>query len=359
MSLKKVVGLLAGFALAVGLLGAGVGAVFTDSVTAQENINVGTFQCKIVAATPIGASDGIAVDGKSVTYTAPTIMSSAAGTAPFSFTVQNTGTIADVLTVSTSPVVSAPWSIINAPFAPVPLAAGAQTTYNTGISWIELQNANIGQRGTVTWTVNCGENAPTAIFDNTPSALPVHGYALSFNGERTSEYGSQVAFAGSARKLQTATVDMVSYPCQTGSYADTTCLTTAGATYNVPITLNVYNVASSNAVGSLIGSVTPTFAIPYRPSADPTNCPSATNKFYLAGDCYTALDAPITFDLSSLNVPNGVIFGVAFSTSDTGCTGYWRCQVELADLQDALGVDLRFAAHPQDALIAGAFTLFH
>ena len=47
------------------------------------------------------------------------------------------------------------------------------------------------------------------VFDNTPSALPVNGYALSFNGERTAEYGTQVAFAGSARKLHTATVDMV------------------------------------------------------------------------------------------------------------------------------------------------------
>jgi len=321
MSLKKVVGLLAGFALAVGLIGAGVGAVFTDSVTAKENINVGTFQCKIVAATPSAAS--LSADGKSLTYTAPTIMSSAAGSAPFSFTVQNTGTIADVLTVSTTPV-SAPWSVINAPFAPAPLAAGATHVYNTGVSWTALDNSNLGQSGSVTWTVTCGENIPAVVFDNTPSALPVHGYALSFNGERTAEYGSQVGFAGSARKLQTATVDMVSYPCQNGNYNDATCVTTPGATYNVPITLNVFNVGSSNAVGALIGSVTQTFAIPYRPSADAT-C-SDTNKFQGApGDCYTALDAPITFDLSSLsNVPDGVIFGIAFATSDTGgAAGPW------------------------------------
>ncbi len=52
MSIRKVVGLLAGFALAVGLIGAGVGASFTSSVTAQENIKVGTFQCMIVDAIP-------------------------------------------------------------------------------------------------------------------------------------------------------------------------------------------------------------------------------------------------------------------------------------------------------------------
>jgi len=32
----------------------------------------------------------------------------------------------------------------------VPLAAGASTTYNTGVAWTELSNANIGQSGTIT-----------------------------------------------------------------------------------------------------------------------------------------------------------------------------------------------------------------
>ncbi len=179
MSLRKMVGLIAGFALAVGLLGAGVGASFTDLVTAKENINVGTFQCKIIAATPSAAA--LSADGKSLTYTAPDIMSSAAGSAPFSFTVQNTGTIADVLTVSTSPVLSAPWSIINAPFAPVPLAAGGTHLYSTGIAWAELSNANLGTSGTVTWTVNCGEVPPP--FTLLGDAIVVAGAAqLSYDG---------------------------------------------------------------------------------------------------------------------------------------------------------------------------------
>jgi predicted ribosomally synthesized peptide with SipW-like signal peptide len=166
MSLRKMAGLFAGFALAVGLIGAGVSASFSDAVTAKENINVGTFQCKIIAATPLAASDGIALDGKSVTYTAPTIMSSAAGSAPFSFTVENTGSIAARLTVSTSPV-SAPWSIINAPLPAATLAAGGTQVYSTGVNWTELNNSNLGQVGTVTWTVNCNEvPAPVTVDSN-------------------------------------------------------------------------------------------------------------------------------------------------------------------------------------------------
>jgi hypothetical protein len=158
MSLRNVAGLLAGFGLVAGLIGSGVGAVFTDQVTAQENINVGTFACQIVAATP-GAD--IAPDGKSVSYTAPTIMSSAPGSAPFSFTVENVGTIPQDLTVSTSGV-SGPFSIIGAPFAPVALAGGDTHAYSTGVQWTELSTPGVS--GTATWTVSCGElPAPVTI----------------------------------------------------------------------------------------------------------------------------------------------------------------------------------------------------
>ena len=95
MSLRKTVGLLAAFALAVGMIGAGVSAQFTDQVKAQENIDVGTFSCKIVNP----SMGNVTPDGKSLVYTAPKIESSAPSSAPFTFTVQNTGSIADVLKI--------------------------------------------------------------------------------------------------------------------------------------------------------------------------------------------------------------------------------------------------------------------
>ncbi len=168
MSLRKVAALLAAFGLLVGLIQSGVAAQFTDQVIATQNINVGTFECKITDAT---AGAVIAGDAKSVSYTAPTIESSAPGSAPFFFTVQNTGTIPDVLTVTTSPV-SSPWSIIGAPFASVPLASLQSHTFNTGVEWSQLDNSNLGQAGSVTWTVDCGENA---------ASFPV-GYYVVNNG---------------------------------------------------------------------------------------------------------------------------------------------------------------------------------
>jgi predicted ribosomally synthesized peptide with SipW-like signal peptide len=311
MYLRKLAGLAAGFALAVGLIGAGVSASFTDSVTAKENINVGTFQCKIVNP----SMGNVSTDGKSLVYTAPTIMSSAPGSAPMTFTVQNTGSIADVLTVATSPV-SGPWSIINAPFAPVSLAAGGTHLYSTGVSWTELDNSNLGQSGTFTWTVSCNENGPTAIFDNHPSTLPGNLPSFGFESNSISEWGAGVTFAGTARKLSTATVTMSSWACETGS--GVTCVTTPGDTFDVPITFNVYNVGASNAVGSVIATVTQTFAIPYRPSANPA---CATKTQWSDGtNCFNGKAMNITFTFSGQTLPATAIFGVAFNTTDHGYT---------------------------------------
>src|SRR5450631_4019762 len=120
MSLRKVAGLLGAFGLMAGLIGGGVGAAFTDSVKAIQNINVGTFQC-LISNTTAGT---IAVDGKSVSYTAPTIVSSAASSAPFSFTVKNAGSIAAVLQVSQNGVATPFSSILVAPVPVVTLPSG-------------------------------------------------------------------------------------------------------------------------------------------------------------------------------------------------------------------------------------------
>ena len=78
LTLRKTAALLATIGIMAGFIGSGVGASFFDSVTASENISVGTFECLIVSP-----SDGvIAGDGKSLSYDAPEITSSAPGSRP-------------------------------------------------------------------------------------------------------------------------------------------------------------------------------------------------------------------------------------------------------------------------------------
>jgi predicted ribosomally synthesized peptide with SipW-like signal peptide len=154
MSLRKLVGLLAGFALAVGLIGAGVSASFTDSVTAQENINVGTFSCAIT----LPSAGTLSNENHTLTYDAGAIDSSAAGSAPLTFTVKNTGSIAQVQTIASAWTGNLPANFTDM------LTAGAQTvpggdshTYNAGITWSALDNSALGKSGSIKYTVACGE----------------------------------------------------------------------------------------------------------------------------------------------------------------------------------------------------------
>jgi hypothetical protein len=155
MSLRKVAGLLAGFGLVAGLIGSGVGAVFTDQVTAQENINVGTFGC-IISQTTAGTISG---DQHSVVYNAPDITSSAPGSAPFTFTVKSTGSIPVKLQVTqTTP--SAPFtSILSAPVADVILTQNGTHDYDAGLQWTDLGTANLGTSVSIVYSVSCVENS--------------------------------------------------------------------------------------------------------------------------------------------------------------------------------------------------------
>jgi predicted ribosomally synthesized peptide with SipW-like signal peptide len=156
MSLRKIAGLAAAFSLAVGMIGTGVSAAFTDQVSAVQNINVGTFGCSITSA--LGS-----VSGKTVTYTAPDIMSSAAGTSPFTFNVASTGTIPVVLHVSQNGVAS-PFSDMLGAQTPVTLTGvGANHDYAAGLQWTELTNANLNQHVSITYTVQCTEAGAASV----------------------------------------------------------------------------------------------------------------------------------------------------------------------------------------------------
>jgi predicted ribosomally synthesized peptide with SipW-like signal peptide len=179
MSIRKIAGLAAAFSLAVGMVGSGVSAAFTDQVTAVQNLNVGTFGCAI-------SSDTGTVDGKTLTYNAPEITGSAAGSSPFSFTVTNTGVITAVLQFSETALAAPFSSILATPVAPVTLAGGASTTYNAGIAWTELSMADLGKHASITYTVSCTETRfPTVSFYSTDRGNYAGQDSIRFAGAGT------------------------------------------------------------------------------------------------------------------------------------------------------------------------------
>ena len=163
-----------------------------------------------------------------------------------------------------------------------------------------------------------------AIFDSLLSPQTGGQVSLAMQATQAHQIGDEVTFAGTARGLDTVTVTMTSWACQSGGNYTDDCVSAPGATFPVPITLKIYNEPASGLFtpGSLIVSKTATFDIPYRPSADPGHCTGTTNhgRWWDGTACYTGKSVDVTFDFSGDNVvlPNTVVYGIAYNTTNYG-----------------------------------------
>lgn len=131
-------------------------------------------------------------------------------------------------------------------------------------------------------------------------------------------------------RLTSVTVVMSSWACQNGNwYTAGTCVTTPGAAYTMPITLNIYSVVPGTSLegnpapgtaGTLIRSVTQPFTLPYRPSSDSTNCDGTAWYDSVKRICNHGVAVSITFNLSSSQVvlPSQIIVTVAYNTTHYG-----------------------------------------
>jgi uncharacterized repeat protein (TIGR01451 family) len=91
----------------------------------------------------------------------------------------------------------------------------------------------------------------------------------------------------------------------------------ANATFNHPITLNVYSVDPGNSVGSLLATQTKTFAIPYRPSTTPS---CGDGRWSDGSTCFNGKTHQITFDPLGVTLPNNVIVAIAYNTTHYGAS---------------------------------------
>ena len=134
------------------------------------------------------------------------------------------------------------------------------------------------------------------------------------------EFGDEVTFAGSARALQRVTVTLSSWACQSGSWFASNCVTQPGATFDVPITFNIYQPGANNRAGALIATQTKTFSVPYRPSTDAARCTGGRWFDKKSGSCFNGLEWLIKFDFNKQNVtlPETVVYGITYSTTHYG-----------------------------------------
>ncbi len=156
------------------------------------------------------------------------------------------------------------------------------------------------------------------IYDSIPAPLPPNVPSLGYQATQSSEFGDLIQFGGTSRVLKQVKLAMSDwalasdYPAFPGS---------GGPTWDHPLTLNLYNVDNSGAnpaPGTLIATRTQTFAIPWRPPADPT-CPGGGTAWRASdGNCYNGLAFTAVFDFTGTLVPNQIIYGVAFNTETWG-----------------------------------------
>ena len=159
------------------------------------------------------------------------------------------------------------------------------------------------------------------VFNSLPDQLPGNVASVGFEATQTDALGDQIRLAPGKRKLRKVNVVMSSWACESGTWM-AACETTPGATFNESITLTLYraNNTDPNLPGAVIGSRTRTFAIPFRPSADPTNCTANPTGWYSSEDdaCFNGMAVKIVFEFSGLKLPNELIYGISYNTSTSG-----------------------------------------
>jgi hypothetical protein len=142
--------------------------------------------------------------------------------------------------------------------------------------------------------------------------------AYSFN-----QIGDEVLLRRVA-KIKSVAVTLSSWACQTGAWNTHDCQTTPGATFQTPITLNIYRASTTDpgtgetVPGDLLATVTKTFTIPYRPSASP-QCSSGA-WFKNGQGCFNGIAHTIAFTLTGLKtkLPKDVVWGVSYNSDNSG-----------------------------------------
>jgi hypothetical protein len=174
---------------------------------------------------------------------------------------------------------------------------------------------------TAAFAVSSASASVSTVYNNIPSPLPGNVPSVGFEATQASEFGGQVQLDGTARDRGKVTVTMSSWGCENGTWNGGDCSTSPHATFSEPIALNIYSARGNDEPGTLLGRVTRTFDIPYRPSANYTHCTGDNaGKWWSKTEdqCYNGKARNITFATGGTQLPDKVIISVAYNTTHAG-----------------------------------------
>lgn len=189
----------------------------------------------------------------------------------------------------------------------------------TSVRLLVLMLAVLGLLAAQSWSAGPAHAAGAPVYDSIPAAPPKSYPSLGYQATQTAEFGDLVELSGTDRDLETVTVGLVSWACESGSWS-AACVTTPGTSYTHDITMNLYEEGVAPAPGAALATLTKSVAVPFRPTSDPT-CPSATQwRDPVSSSCQNGFLFLEEFDFTSLvvSLPDRVIVTIAFNTNTWG-----------------------------------------
>jgi hypothetical protein len=158
-----------------------------------------------------------------------------------------------------------------------------------------------------------------AVYNAIPSKVTGNVPSQGFECCQTNEFGDEVGLGGTARTLQSMSVVLSSFACQSGHWDGVggACVTTPGATFTVPLTFTIY-ADNNGTAGDVLAQQTQTVNVLYRPSAS-TTC-ATPSQWYNSKDrmCYNGLAQTIKLSFTGATLTDQVIWSVAFNTTTAG-----------------------------------------
>ena len=179
-----------------------------------------------------------------------------------------------------------------------------------------------------------GGGSSQAGYNAIPSKVSGNVTSVGFEATATNEFGDEVALGGSGRSLQSMSVVLSSWGCESGSWNGGDCVTSAGATFDVPLTFTVYEDVVG-APGDVLAEKTATVSVQYRPSAS-TQCVGVdAGKWFNTKDrkCYNGLPQTVRVSFDGELLTDNVIWSVAYNTTHSG----WAPIGEAADCYTEAG----------------------
>jgi hypothetical protein len=183
--------------------------------------------------------------------------------------------------------------------------------------------STVGLVGVSTLGASASAGGGRILYSSLPNPAPGNLPSVGAEAYAFNEFGNEVTMgSNNDRAVTNVTLGLSSWACVSGNWSNTDCVTPAGSTFSMPMTLNLYNApaVASNTPGSLIASITQTFTIPYRPSDSPECSGSYAGEWFDAATstCYHGLYSTVTFNVDGVKLPTTFVYGISYNTSNFG-----------------------------------------